>query len=57
MLKSMFNWKAFLYYPKYPNEVNNKIYLEALDYAELQDLSPFVSEDQQWRIIAMDDNR
>jgi multiple sugar transport system substrate-binding protein len=51
MLKSMFNWEGFLYDPKYPNEDNNKIYLEALDYAELPDISPFVTEDQQWRII------
>ncbi len=51
MLKSMFNWEGFLYDPKYPNEDNNKIYLEALDYAELPDISPFVTEDQQWKII------
>lgn len=35
--------KAFLYNPDYPNEKNNKLHLDEMKYARVQELSPYIN--------------
>ena len=35
--------KAFLYNPDYPNEMNNKLHLDEMKYARVQEYSPYIN--------------
>jgi hypothetical protein len=46
--------KAFTYNPEYPNERNNKLHLDEMKYARVQEYSPYINDLDVAAIMGME---
>ncbi|MCL6630824.1 MAG: hypothetical protein K6U00_14615, partial [Armatimonadetes bacterium] len=49
--------KAFMYNPEYPNEKNNRLHLDEMKYARVQEFSPYINNSDVSTVMSIELDR